>query len=225
MFPLRDENPPLSTPYVTRALIAANVAAFVFQWLLGDEVRGLVLAWGLVPLRLTGGLAEGVGPATAAAPTLVTSMFLHGGWLHLLGNLWYLWIFGDNVEDRLGHARFLLFYLASGLAAAAVHILSSPASRVPTIGASGAVAGVLGAYLVLHPRARVLTLVPLFPFFQVVALPAVLLLGLWLLFQFVGGTLAQAGPGGGVAWWAHVGGFVFGMAAIRLAGRRRGLPG
>jgi membrane associated rhomboid family serine protease len=181
-----------------------------------------VVAWGLVPVRLVQGFAAGPDAALASLPPLLTSMFLHGGWLHLVGNLWYLWIFGDNVEDRLGHLRFLLFYLAAGLAAAAVHVLSGPAAHVPTIGASGAVAGVLGAYLVLYPRARVLTLLPLFPFFQVVALPAVLLLGLWLLFQFVSGTLSLGSTGGGVAWWAHVGGFVFGMAVARLGRARPG---
>jgi len=149
----------------------------------------------------------------------VTSMFLHGGWLHLIGNMWYLWIFGDNVEDRLGKARFLAFYLLSGIAAGVIHYLSSPVSPVPTVGASGAIAAVLGAYAVTYPRARVITLVPIVFFFQILALPALLVLGFWFVYQFFLGTLSLAwGPrgAGGVAWWAHIGGFAFGAVAIKL---------
>jgi membrane associated rhomboid family serine protease len=223
MFPLRDENPSLTTPVVTRALLVLNALVFVYQLSLGPELRRFVVDWAIVPLRFSMALEHGTEPLWAVAPTLVTSMFLHGGWLHLIGNLWYLFIFGDNVEDRLGHARFLFFYLASGLAAAAAHVLADPASRLPTIGASGAVAGVLGAYLVAFPRARVVTLLPLFPIFQVVALPALLVLALWFLFQFASGALALGmGAGaGGVAWWAHVGGFAFGAAVMALFGGRR----
>jgi hypothetical protein len=156
------------------------------------------------------------------ALTVLTSMFLHGGWLHLAGNMWYLWIFGDNVEDRLGHSRFLLFYLLAGIVAASLHCVFNPASQLPTVGASGAIAGVLGAYLVAFPHARVVTLVPLFPFFQVLALPAVLVLGLWILMQFFSGALSLgSGTGGGVAWWAHIGGFVFGLVVMRLLGGSR----
>jgi membrane associated rhomboid family serine protease len=223
MIPLRDENPSRTTPVVTRALIAANLAVFVWQLLLGPAAHAFVLDHGLIPLRVTLALGGGLDDPAGALGTLLTSMFLHGGWLHVIGNMWYLFIFGDNIEDRLGHAGYLLFYLAAGLAAAAAHILADPGSRIPTLGASGAVAGVLGAYVVAFPRARVLTLVPLIVIVQVVALPAVVVLGLWLVFQFVSGTLSlgMGGAGGGVAWWAHVGGFVFGAAVMRIAGRRR----
>jgi len=143
-------------------------------------------------------------------------MFLHGGWSHLIGNMWYLWIFGDNVEDALGHAGFLVFYLACGVVATLLHYLTGPVAEVPVVGASGAIAGVLGAYIVAFPRARVYTLLPLFPFFQVVPLPAFLVLGLWFLFQFVLGLGALgASGGGGIAFWAHVGGFAAGLLVMR----------
>jgi membrane associated rhomboid family serine protease len=149
-------------------------------------------------------------------------MFIHGGWGHLIGNMWYLWIFGDNVEDRFGHARYLLFYLAAGIVAALVQYATNPASSLPTVGASGAIAGVLGAYAVAFPRARIVTLVPLFIFIQIMSLPALLVLGLWFVFQFFSGTLALAGAvGGGIAFWAHIGGFAFGALAMLVLGGRR----
>ncbi len=224
MIPLRDENPAATAPVVTLALIALNCAAFLYELLLGSSLRPFMFQWGTVPLRLTLALQEGGEPAARAALPLATSMFLHGGWLHLVGNMWYLWIFGDNVEDRMGHVRFLLFYLAAGLVAGLLHVFFNPASRVPTVGASGAIAGVLGAYLVAFPRARIITLVPFFPFFQVMALPAVLMLGLWFVYQFFSGALSlawSAAGGGGVAWWAHVGGFAFGAVVAGLFGSRR----
>jgi hypothetical protein len=150
-------------------------------------------------------------------------MFLHGGWLHLIGNMWYLWIFGDNVEDRLGHFPFFIFYLLSGIGAGIVHTILNANTFVPTIGASGAIAGVLGAYLVSYPFARVLTLVPIFVFIQVIEIPAMIVLGFWFVIQFFSGAaaLATAGPNsGGVAWWAHVGGFVIGMVLIGLFPRK-----
>jgi len=154
--------------------------------------------------------------------TLVTSMFLHGGWLHLIGNMWYLWIFGDNVEDRLGHGRFLLFYLAAGVVASIIHAALQPGSPMPTVGASGAIAGVLGAYAFAFPRARVLTLVPIFFFIQIIAIPAMVLLGIWFAFQFIAGTMSfgVARGSGGVAWWAHIAGFVFGFLVMMLFSRR-----
>lgn len=207
-----------------RVLVVANLAAFAWQLALGPELRGFLLAWGMVPARLTLAL-QGVEPPAGPALTLLSAMFLHGGVMHLAGNLWYLWIFGDNVEDRLGHGRFLAFYLAAGVCASLVQVAANPASRLPMIGASGAIAGVLGAYLVAFPRARIFTLLPIFPFFQVVALPAVIVLGLWFAFQFLSGALALGGTaGGGIAWWAHIGGFAFGMAAMRLFGGRGGPP-
>lgn len=218
MIPLRDENPSRTTPVVTRALILANVLAFVFELALGPERGAFVVGWGMIPARVMAVLS---GQAHAAAlATLLTSVFLHAGWLHLIGNMWYLWIFGDNVEDRLGRAGFLAFYLAGGVASAIMHIAIHPGSAIPTVGASGAIAGVLGAYAVLYPRARVVTLVPIVFFLQIVSLPALLVLGLWFVFQFFSGALALGGAGGGVAWWAHVGGFLFGMAvAVALGGR------
>ena len=195
----------------------------LYEIALGPGLRDLMFAWGLVPQRLTLALEGGAEPAWSAGLPLVSSMFLHGGWLHLLGDMWYLSIFGDNVEDRLGHVGFLLFYLASGIAGGILHVVVHPGSRIPTVGASGAIAGVLGGYLVAHPGARVITLVP-FPLFQVLALPAVLVLGLWILTQVFSGAVALSWTGerdGGVAWWGHIGGFVFGGLTMLLAGRGR----
>lgn len=206
MIPLRDIIPSRTTPVMTVGLIAINALVFLFQALL-DERSGqaLVDAFGLVP-------------ATPGLVSVVTSMFLHGGLAHVGGNMLYLWIFGDNVEDRLGHGRFLGFYLACGAAAAGAQVLMTPESTVPMVGASGAVAGVMGGYIVLYPTSRVLTLLP-FPL-MVFEVPAVVLLGLWFLVQFVSGlgTLAATGQSlaGGVAFWAHVAGFVTGMALVRL---------
>jgi len=221
MIPIRDENPPGIVPVATRALIAVNGALFVYELLLGPEVAEFFFRWGLVPLRVSLAFAEGTEPPAVPALTFVTSMFLHGGWAHLIGNMWYLWIFGDNLEDRMGRFRFLAFYLLGGLVAAAVQFALHSDSRVPTVGASGAIAAVLGGYAVLFPGARVFTLLPVFPFFQIVPLPAVLVLGLWFVLQFFSGALALgAGASGGVAWWAHIGGFAFGLVAARLFARR-----
>ncbi|HMF28037.1 MAG TPA: rhomboid family intramembrane serine protease, partial [Candidatus Cybelea sp.] len=162
----------------------------------------------------------GVVPATFSAATLITSMFLHGSWMHIIGNMWYLWIFGDNVEDRLGHGRFIVFYLVCGIAAALGQIAIDPRSTLPTIGASGAIAGVMGAYFVLYPRSRIVTLIPLFFFFQVIEVPAIFFLGIWFLMQFVSGVgsiVSTIGRGtGGVAFWAHVAGFVAGITGVGL---------
>ncbi len=227
MIPLRDQNPSSTPPLVTRALLVATTAVFFYQLALGPMQRRFILEHSLIPLRLMMGLTGGSdeGPWVPLA-TVFTSMFLHGSFLHLLGNMWYLWIFGDNVEDRFGHLRFLAFYLAAGAAAAALQVAVAPDSRVPTLGASGAIAGVLGAYLVAFPRARVITLLPLLIVFPIVALPAVLVLGLWVVFQVVSGMLAlgMGGEGGGVAWWAHIGGFAFGVLVMAAAVRRRARP-
>jgi len=222
MIPLRDENRSATVPVVTRALIVANVLVFVYELALGPALGGFMFAWGMVPVRLTQAVSLGTESPAGPAFTLVTSQFLHGGWAHLLGNMWYLWIFGDNVEDRLGHARFLIFYLVSGVVASLAHLVTQPASAVPTVGASGAIAAVLGAYAVAYPGARVLTLLPLFPFIQVVALPAVVVLVLWFVFQFFSGALSLAWTAkGGVAWWAHIGGFAFGALVMWAFGGRR----
>ena len=221
MIPLRDENPSGSVPIVTGGLIVLNVGVFLYELILGSDLRSFIGEWGLVPLRLTLALRFGEEPLAAPLTTVLTSMFLHGGWLHLIGNMWFLWIFGDNVEDRLGSVRFIFFYLAGGLVAAALHYFTNSDSRLPTVGASGAIAAVLGAYAIAFPRARVVTLVPFFPFFQVMALPAIVVLGLWFVLQLFSDALSLAwSAGGGVAWWAHIGGFAFGMIVMALIGRR-----
>jgi membrane associated rhomboid family serine protease len=229
VIPLRDDVPSRATPVVTIGLIALNVVAFVYQLSLGIDTGGpgagaaeaFVTEFGLVPCRLTGGcLAPDDCPSPAV--TIFTSMFLHGGLFHIAGNMLYLWIFGDNVEDTLGHARFLLFYLASGTAAALGQAFLSPVSRVPMIGASGAVSGVLGAYLLLFPYATVLTLVTFGFFIRVVRIPALLVLGFWIVVQLVNGyftysaSSAGRGESGGVAWFAHIGGFLAGMLLLFL---------
>jgi membrane associated rhomboid family serine protease len=206
---------------VTRALIAINAAMFLYEILLGPALRAFIFDWGFVPLRLTLARRYHEGESFVPALTMFTSMFLHGGWSHLIGNMWYLAIFGDNVEDLLGHLKFLGFYVASGIVAGLVHYFTNPSSQLPTVGASGAVAGVLGAYLVAWPRARVVTLVPLFPFFQVIRLPAFVLLGMWFVLQFVLGLGTIGGTGGGIAFWAHVAGFAFGWLVLRTMRLRR----
>lgn len=211
MFPLRDTQKSYSTPVVTILLIVANVLIFLFEMSLGSYERNHFIAvYGLIPDRLH-------------PHTIVTSMFLHGGWLHVLGNMWFLWIFGDNVEDILGHGKYLAFYLLCGVAAAVTHIFFNPLSRVPTVGASGAIAGVMGAYLVKFPHNRVLTLIPIFVFFTTVEVPAVLMLAYWFVIQLFSGFgsigYSQVSEGG-VAWFAHVGGFLAGMILVNLMGAR-----
>jgi len=222
MIPLRDDNPAQRTPYVTRGLIVLNVLVFFYELSLGDGMAEFIRDWGVVPGRLFASLT-GDTSLPVELLSIVTSLFLHGGWLHLIGNMWYLWIFGDNVEDRMGHARFLVFYLASGVVAALLHSAMIPGSSIPTVGASGAIAGVLGAYAYAFPRARVLTLIPIIFFFQIVSIPALVLLGIWFAFQFIAGALDLGrASGGGVAWWAHIGGFVFGFVTMMVYSRRSG---
>ena len=222
MIPLRDENPSRTVPAVTRVIIALNVLMFVYEIGLGPSLKPFMMEWGLVPERLTLALRFHEESWLAPGLTLLTSMFLHGGWMHLIGNMWYLWIFGDNVEDRFGHAGYLLFYLGAGIVAALVQYATNPVSGLPTVGASGAIAGVLGAYAMAFPRARVITLVPLFVFIQIIPLPALLVLGLWFVIQFFSGTLALASTmTGGIAFWAHIGGFAFGALAMLVLGRDR----
>jgi rhomboid family protein len=211
MIPLRDVIPTRTTPVVTTALIAVNVLVFFYELTLGPRgLQAFVLTYGFVP-------------AVFAGPTILSSMFMHGGWMHLIGNMLPLWIFGDNIEDRLGHTRFLAFYVSCGVLAAAAHGLSNPASMVPTVGASGAIAGVMGAYFILYPHSRVLTLIFLFIFVELVEIPAVVFLGFWFLLQLVSGvgsTLATTSPaGGGIAFWAHVAGFAAGAGLVKLLAR------
>jgi membrane associated rhomboid family serine protease len=215
MIPLRDDIPTDTFPFVTILLIAGNCAVFFLQISLDPAVSaGMVASLGVIPSAITGAMDRPVSPVIAPELTLVTSMFLHGGLFHLGGNMVFLWIFGNNIEDATGHLRFLLFYLLSGLAAAGAHILVHPASRIPMIGASGAVSGVLGAYFLLYPRARVMTLMIFGFFIQTVMLPAAIFLGLWFLLQTLSAWSNIAGTKGGVAWFAHLGGFLFGMPLV-----------
>ncbi len=221
MIPLRDTQRSRTLPLVTVGLLALDLLVFVEQLRAGPLAERLVLAYGLVPARLVHwselGGPSGALPGLVRLLPLLTSLFLHGGWLHLLGNLLYLWVFGGNVEDRLGHARFLLFYLACGVVAGLTQVAMDPSSPVPTVGASGAIAGVLGAYLVSYPKARVLTFVPIFFLPWLVEVPAFVFLVLWFATQVLMG-LAPFGREltGGVAWWAHVGGFVAGALLVNL---------
>jgi membrane associated rhomboid family serine protease len=212
LIPLRDVIPSRTTPYITVTLIALNAVAWCYELTLSpDLLRAFVQIYGVVP-------------ADFSPPTLVTSMFLHGSWTHVIGNMWFLWIFGDNVEDRMGHGRFIAFYVLCGMGAALGHITLDPESTLPAIGASGSIAGVMGAYFVLYPRSRVLTLVPLIIYYDVVELPAIVLLGFWFLMQlFSAGAIAVTAStqGGGVAFAAHVAGFVAGVCGVFVFGKRR----
>jgi membrane associated rhomboid family serine protease len=233
VFPLKDLNPTQRFPFATLALIAANVIVFVYELSLGRGLGSFVAAYGMTPYEimgashLTGGV-DGVPTTDFQGPplvhlTLLTSMFIHGGFLHIFGNMLYLWIFGNNIEDLLGPLRFIVFYLVCGLAAAAAHILTGPGSTVPTVGASGAVSGVLGAYLVVHPRAKVLTLVFLGIFVRTMLVPAGVLLVFWFVLQIFSGfaSLSTGIQGSGIAWFAHIGGFVAGIVLVKvMAGHR-----
>ncbi|UCD83896.1 MAG: rhomboid family intramembrane serine protease [Deltaproteobacteria bacterium] len=217
MIPLKDENPTEIFPFVTIGFIVVNAIIFLFQFAQGPNFQHLVLRLGVIPYEITH--FTDIHPA-AAIPvplTLISSMFMHGGFLHLGGNMLYLWIFGNNIEDSMGHIKFIFFYLICGLLASLSHIMIEPNSQIPMIGASGAISGVLGAYILLYPRAQVITLVPIFFFIRIMRLPAVLFLGIWFLLQLVS-------SGGGVAWYAHIGGFIAGFALIFLfskKGKRR----
>jgi membrane associated rhomboid family serine protease len=206
MIPIRDVIPSRTTPWVNLVLIGINVVVFVYEVLLTEDAfREFVYDFGLIPARFSWMAAT-------------TSMFVHENLLHVGSNLLSLWIFGDNVEDQLGHGRFLIFYLVTGYVAALTEVWASPASMVPLIGASGAIAGVMGAYFVMFPRSRVLVLIPIIIFFDVIEIPAVLFLGMWFLLQVLGGVgrLAQSSPLGGIAFWAHLGGFAAGLALVTI---------
>jgi hypothetical protein len=211
----------------TLALMVANVWVFFFELSLGRDLDRLVFVFGVVPARYTNphSLAR-LGLASPFVP-IFASMFLHGGWVHLLGNMLFLFVFGRSVEDRFGHLKFLLLYFLSGLGAALVHIILNAGSRVPTVGASGAIAGILGAYFISFPRSRITTLIPFFFFFWTVEIPALLILGYWFLIQFFTGfqmLAIQSATGGGVAWWAHVGGFLLGMGLTGILRPRKRRP-
>jgi membrane associated rhomboid family serine protease len=221
MIPLHDDNPTELRPLFTVALIAACVLVFLWQLSLGGAGERAILALGVIPAVLLGDKA--LPPALALVPpeaTIFTSMFLHGGFMHLAGNMLYLWIFGNNVEDAMGHLRFIVFYLLCGIAAVFAQALPDPGSEIPMIGASGAISGVLGAYLLLYPHARVLVGIPIGFVIQTARLKAGWVLGFWILLQIVNSLVAGGGPG--VAWHAHVGGFIAGMALVPFF-RRRGV--
>ena len=225
MIPLRDTNPRSSFPWITLGIILANCIVFFREVIASpDELEVLMGTYGLIPARTTAFFAGASVPVSLAILPFFTSMFLHGGWMHILGNMWFLWIFGDNVEDRVGHLRYVGLYLCAGLAGAAAHVLFSGDSVLPTVGASGAIAGVMGAYMVTFPGARILTLVPIIFYPATFEVPAVIILLYWLLLQFASGaaSLAATDAGqGGVAWFAHVGGFVIGIPLMLLLRRPR----
>jgi membrane associated rhomboid family serine protease len=214
VIPLRDENPTEITPFVTFVFIAANIATWLLLQGAGEEsaLRASVYAFGAVPCQITASCpVQGLG-----WEAIVTSMFMHGSWEHLLGNMLFLWVFGNNIEDSMGHVRFVVFYLICGVAAALAHIYVAPNSSIPTVGASGAISGVMGAYIVLYPRVRVRTWFPPFFLFSV---PAFFLLGYWFFIQLATGVMSfgpEVGEQGGIAFWAHVGGFVAGLVLIKM---------
>ena len=216
MIPIRDQIPTRSVPFVNYLLIAANILAFIFQWLAGADQEALVWQFALIPAQVTAGLDLG------DISDIFTSMFMHGGLAHIAGNMLYLWIFGDNVEDAMGHGKYLAFYLVGGLVASLTHIFTNPASQIPTVGASGAIAAVLGAYLILYPQSRVQTIIPLGYFMRITLMPAFIVLGMWFILQLFSGFLSLGGPDvGGVAFWAHIGGFVAGVVLAKLLASRR----
>ncbi|MCL5056391.1 MAG: rhomboid family intramembrane serine protease [Actinobacteria bacterium] len=216
MIPLRDSVRPRTTPFVNWILIAINLYIFIREVMLPPgQLNEVYYTLGLIPASVTQLFLNGSAMGSVII-TFFTAMFLHGGWTHVLGNMLFLWVFGDNVEDRLGHFKFLLFYLATGIIGVIAHILSNPFSEVPIIGASGAIAGVLGAYFVTFPRARVLTLLPIIIFFTIVEIPAVVFLAFWFVLQLFNGTASLGGSANPVAWWAHVGGFLSGIILIKI---------
>src|SRR6266576_1045316 len=234
VIPYKDENPTELTPVVTVGIILTNVVAWLFVQGAGapEPLARSVCQLGLIPgevlKTVPPGTAVPLGPGLqcvlTADPhwwTLLTSMFMHGGWLHVIGNMWFLWVFGNNIEDSMGHARFVVFYLLCGVAAAATQILVDPGSRVPMVGASGAISGIMGGYILLYPRVRVHTLVTLGFFVTTIALPAYVMLGYWFVLQLLMGAVGSVSRvEGGVAVWAHVGGFVAGLALIKLFANR-----
>jgi len=226
MIPIRDDTPRFSTPYVTYFIIALNALVFLFELSVGGEghraLNSLMYQFGVVPAHFERALAGSVHYSLPSLfLTILTSMFMHASWLHIIGNMWVLWIFGDNIEDYLGHFPYLLFYLVSGFAASLTHILLNADSNIPSVGASGAIAGVMGGYFVLYPRARVMTWFPPIFFFY---LPAWLVLGYWFLMQFLSGaatSIAETSQtSGGIAFWAHVGGFIAGIVLIKMMPER-----
>jgi membrane associated rhomboid family serine protease len=221
LIPIRDDNPARRLPLFTGAILFANVGLFLYAKLLGTSGFDVFTAsWGAIPFELTHGV-DAISPTPYPVySTLITSLFMHGGWLHICGNMLYLWIFGNNIEDMFGHTRYLVFYLFCGVVATAAHIAIDPESIIPLVGASGAIAGVLGAYMAAFPGARIHVLVPIFFFIQIVRVPAVIVLGMWFGVQLLNAWMDQGGVGGGVAWYAHIGGFAVGFVLMKRRMRR-----
>ncbi|MCF8011200.1 MAG: rhomboid family intramembrane serine protease [Clostridiales bacterium] len=218
MIPLRDSVRPKSFPVVSVSIIIINVIIFLLQLTLQRyQLNQLFYIFGIVPAETLNSLFVNLSLLPAVIP-FFTSMFMHGGWLHIISNMLYLWIFGDNIEDRLGHFNFLFFYLGTGIIAGLAHVIINPASTVPVIGASGAIAGVLGGYFLLFPRSRILSLVPIFFFLTVLEVPAVIFIAIWFLMQLFSGVASLGGTAGTVAWWAHIGGFMAGALIVKLLG-------
>ena len=219
MLPIRDNVQSKTPQIVTIVLIAINAIIFLFEVSLGSRLNEFLLAFGFTPSKFFHLLEK--GDLLVAILPLFSSIFLHGGWLHIIGNMWFLWIFGDNVEDRMGHVKFLFFYILCGLLAGLSHAFLSSQSSIPTVGASGAIAGVMGAYIILYPRAKIWTLIPIFFFVQFIEIPAFVFLGFWILIQFFVGAFSMGmGSLGGVAWWAHVGGFAAGALLVFIFRKR-----
>lgn len=214
MIPIRDAIRSKNFPVVNIMIIIANSLAFLWQLSLGPQLKEALLLYGIVPVRYSDPLLSSQFTMFEQILPFFTSMFLHGGFMHILGNMWFLYIFGDNIEDRLGHLRYLIFYLLCGMAASLIHLYTNWESNLPTIGASGAISGIMGAYLLLYPGSRILTLVPIFFFLQFVEIPAFIFLGYWLLLQLFSASLTPKNVGG-IAFWAHIGGFVAGLAFIK----------
>ncbi len=215
MIPLRDTIKSRTIPFVNYFLICICGIVFFYELSLGSQLEHFLYSFGVIPAELSGLRSSDSVVSLRPALTLVTSMFLHGGWMHLLGNMLFLYVFGDNVEDRIGHFGYFFFYLLSGVGAAIVEVYFHPGSTVPLVGASGAIAGVMGSYFILYPRARVLTVIPLFVFFPVIEVSAFFFLAFWFVMQFIQGSLSYgADMSGGVAWWAHAGGFVVGAILL-----------
>jgi len=221
MIPLRDNIHPNIIPFVTVTLIAANIGVFVYElrWT-PAELNAWVSLFGMIPSRFTTAFST-LSLNPAAYFSLVTNLFLHGGWMHIIGNLWFLWLFGSSVEYCLGHANFLLFYFVCGIIANLTQVAFDPTSTIPIIGASGAISGILGAYAICFPRAKIKTLLPLFFIFTIIEIPAFAFLAIWFVYQLQSGAASQAMGGSGIAWWAHVGGFVSGALLNRLLLKRK----
>ena len=215
MIPIRDTIRSKNFPAVNFIIIGFNILVFIWQLLQGPHLKEVLYLYGMIPLRYSDPELSAHFTGFQQYLPFLSSMFLHGGFLHILGNMWFLYIFGDNIEDRLGHIRYLVFYLLCGVAAGLVHLFTNWNSNIPTIGASGAISGVMGAYLLLYPRSRVLTLIPIFFFFQFVEIPAFVFLGFWLLLQLFSASLTPKNVGG-VAFWAHIGGFIAGLIFIKI---------